>query len=143
MKQRPLPTVLVAVAALFILAGLGAVFDVLVSLAHSRISLNTGVLGLFVGVGLLRLQPGWRTCALVALWLTMILAPIAFMYVAGSSVPVHLVVFGEDVGDAPKSWFALPCILAFVMALWQYKVLTSPEISALFGTDDASPEQNH
>jgi len=51
------PRALKIVAALFVLSGVLAAVEVLVLLARGHVSLNLGILCIFVGYGLLRLRP--------------------------------------------------------------------------------------
>jgi hypothetical protein len=55
--MRPIPPALKIVAWLFIIGGIFAVIHVIVSLMSGRISINLGVFGIFIGRGLLRLNP--------------------------------------------------------------------------------------
>ena len=84
-KQAPLAFKIVA--ALFIVSGIYAALEVLVSLANSRIYLNFGVLGIFIGLGLLRFRRGWRTCALVFTWIALVLLPVFALLVLGGAPP--------------------------------------------------------
>jgi hypothetical protein len=132
-NSKPIPTSLKIVAALFLLGGICSAIEVLVSLLHGHISINFGVLGLFIGPGLLRLSPGWRTCALVFLWLGMIVVPIAAVLFMTASGPAEFTLFGQKVGPAPKGLGVVIAALAFGLAVWQYRVLTRPDVRRLFG----------
>jgi hypothetical protein len=132
-NPKPIPTSLKVVAALFLLGGICSVIEVLVSLLHSHISINFGVLGLFIGPGLLRLSRGWRTCALVFLWIAMIVIPIVAVIFMIASGPAEFTLFGQNVGQAPKGLGVVIAALAFGLAVWQYRVLTRPDVRRLFG----------
>ena len=100
---------------------------------NNHININFGVLGLFIGPGLLRLSRGWRTCALVFLWIAIIGAPfIAIIFIAHSG-PLNFTLFGQKVGHASKEIGLAIAAIVFVIALWQYRVLTRPDIRPLFG----------
>ena len=129
----PIPTSLKVVAFLFILGGVCALIEVLVSLLHAHVSINFGVLGLFIGPGLLRLSRGWRTCALVFLWLAMIGIPIAAVLFLTASGSVDFTLFGQKAGNAPRELGLVIAALAFVLAVWEYRVLTRPDVRRLFG----------
>ena len=60
-----IPVSLKAVAYLFILSGVAALIDIITAAAEGWLQMNFGVLGLFIGWGLFRLDPYWRTVALV------------------------------------------------------------------------------
>lgn len=134
MKQhQPAPLSLKIVAALFILGGISSIVDVITSLTQGNLNLNLGVLGLLVGIGLLRFSRGWRTCALVFLWIALIglpLVALVFLFLAGA---VNYTIFWQNMGGGSR-WLgvALAAVL-FVVVLWQYRVLTRPDIRNLFG----------
>ena len=134
-ENRQIPTSLKVVAILFILGGISAVIEVLVSLAHSHLNINFGVLGLFIGPGLLALRPGWRTCALVFLWIAMIGIPIIAIVMLGHSGPLDFKVLGQNVGHASKELGLAIAVILFLLALWQYRVLTRPDVRRLFGVE--------
>ena len=132
-SDQPPPTSLKIVAVLFIFGGVCAAIDVVASLMHSHISINFGVLGLFIGPGLLRFSRGWRTCALVFLWIGLIGVPIIALLFLAHQGPLDFRVFGQKVGHASKGLGLAAAGLAFVLALWQYRVLTRSDIRERFG----------
>ena len=120
-----LPTALVVVAVLFMLQGAWAAIEVIRDLFQGTINLNFGVLLLFAGIGVLRLRPGWRTCGLVFTWIGMALAPMVSV----------AVLFLGDVGD--RAWIVIVVgALVFGVSVWEYLVLTRPDIRRLFGLED-------
>jgi hypothetical protein len=127
-----IPVSLKIVAALFIFAGISCAIEIVVAVMHKHIDINFGVLGLFVGAGLLRLSRGWHTCALVCVWIELILIPIiaVFMLVAGSR---DITVLGQKTGHASTGVGAGLVFAGFLLACWQYYVLTRPDIRSLFG----------
>ncbi|MEM7681529.1 MAG: hypothetical protein AAF288_06210 [Planctomycetota bacterium] len=137
MDRGKLPTSLIAVAVLFIVGGVFSVLEVLVSLANSRININFGVLGLFIGPGLLRLSRGWRTCALVFIWITLIAVPLFALLLIAVDGPLDYNVFGQKFGHASKAWGLVIVAIVFAIALWEYRVLTRPDVRRLFGLDGA------
>lgn len=131
LRQR-LPVSLVVLAILFILGGISSVIEVFVSLMRNHININFGVLGIFIGIGLLRLRRVWRTCALVFTWLGLIAAPIIGLLFLNHSGPLDFNVFGEKVGHASKELGIVVVIAFFVYSIWQYRVLTRSDIRLLF-----------
>jgi len=99
-EERRLPASLKAVAILFIIGGIFCAIEVIVSLTLGRININLGVLGLFIGPGLLALRSGWRTCALVFIWIALISVPLVLLVMLSSSGSPDLNVFGQRVGHA-------------------------------------------
>ncbi len=114
-ENRQIPPSLKAVAILFLLGGIFAVIEVLVSLAHSHLNINFGVLGLFIGPGILALRPGWRTCALVFLWIAMIGIPTFAMLMLGHSGPLDFNLFGQKVGYASKELGLVIAVILFLL----------------------------
>jgi len=131
--NRPIPASLKAVAIIFIFAGILAVIEVLVALAHGGININFGVLGLFIGPGLLALRSGCRAGALVLLRLAMVVIPISLALMLFHSGPVDFRLLGQKIGHASKGLGFAFAVVAFFLALWQYRVLTRPDIRRLFG----------
>ena len=131
-----LPTALVVVAWLFILSGAAALLGILVGLTNGRMSFNTSVVGLFVGPGLLRLRPGWRTCALVLIWIGLILSPVLAIVMLNAPGSVAINFFGLSVGKGPVllAWVLLAAMITLLV--WQYRVLTRPDVRQLFGLKD-------
>jgi hypothetical protein len=138
-QQQPAPLSLKVVAGLFFLFGLGSAVEVLIRLAQGSIYLNIGVLGLFIGAGLLRYDRGWRTCALVFLWLGMIGFPLAAVLLLATPLPLSFTLFGQQMGEAPKGAGVAVAALGFALALWQYWVLTRPRVRRLFGVPVVQP----
>jgi hypothetical protein len=131
--QSPMPTSLKVVAGLFILSGAWAVLSIIIKLTHNTLSLNLDVLGLFIGPGLLHFSRGWRTCALVFIWFKLICSPIVALLFLFADTPPRWVFFGQTFGEAPRE-AAVALRLAFwLIALWEYRVLTRPYVRRLFG----------
>ena len=136
--QEQAPLALKIVAALFIIGGIFAALEVLVSLARNRISLNFGVLGIFIGLGLLRFRRGWRTCALVFTWIALVFVPVFALLVLGGAHPIHVKLFGQRVGSTSPGTALFLAVAAFALALWQYRVLTRRDVVQLFN-EQAEP----
>jgi hypothetical protein len=133
LPKPSLPTALVVVSWLFILFGISSLLEIISGLFHGRIEFNTGIIALFVGRGLLKLSRGWRTCALVLLWLSFILAPIFVLLLLNSPRPVNLNICGLPAGEAPPGVGLAVIALIFLLAIWQYRVLVGRDVRRLFG----------
>jgi len=131
-SKPKLPVSLKIVAVLFILSGIGAAIEVLASLMRGGINVNLGVLGIFVGIGLFNLKAGWRTCGLVFLWFGMILIPVVGLLAIVGSGQAHYNVFGIKGGSVPMPVALGVAVFFFCIVLWQYRVLTRPDIRELF-----------
>jgi hypothetical protein len=128
---EPTPRALRIVAWLFLLGGLNSVLTILVCALHNQLQLDFGVIGIFVYSGLLRFSSGWRTCALVLLALALVMLPI--IAVLGFVAPEgHLDLFGQHVMSIPPPVVSILMIPWFALALWEWNVLTRPEITTLF-----------
>ncbi len=136
---RHIPTSLRVVAGLFFLSGISCLIEIFVSLLYGRFSVNFGVLALFVGPGLLRLSPLWRTWALVFTWIALVGAPLVgliFLIVPG---PLDFTLFGQPVGQTPNMVGVAFVVVIFLVAVWQYRVLTRPDIRSLFRPRSTEP----
>lgn len=134
--KRSLPLALRVVAFLFILGGISAVMEVITSIINNRLNINFGVLGIFIGLGLFRLRQGWRTCALVFTWMSLIMCPIIGFVFLGHSGPLDFTIFGQKAGYAPKEFGVVMIVVLFVYTFWQYRVLTRRDVRLLFMNDD-------
>src|SRR5688572_29854646 len=134
--SQSIPTSLTVLAVLFILGGIAAMIEIIVSLLHGQLSLNFGVLELFIGAGLLRLNPTWRTWALVFTWIALVVTPVGALIFL-SSADLDFTLFGQKVVQMPKAAGIIAAVAFFIVAVWQYRVLTRPDIRALFRLPDA------
>ncbi len=133
MPQRKLPTVLIVVAILFIIAGVSSAIDMLATLFRGGVKIDFGILNLFVGIGLLKLSRGWRTCGLAFLWIGLIGIPLVAVLFLLSAHRLTLNLFGVPIGYASPLVGIVFAAAIFALFLWQYRVLTRPYIRQLFG----------
>ena len=131
-REKIAHTALKVVAVLFILSGISSLIGVIVALTQSRLSINFGVLGLFIGPGLLRLSPAWRTWALVFTWLALVGAPLGVLLFLATPGSLDFKLFGQTVGQLSKTVAVGLAAVTFLIALWQYWVLTRPDVRELF-----------
>lgn len=117
------------VAWLFIVSGALALLG---AYQGGRFVLGTGLLGVPIGIGLLGYRSGWRTVALVWLWLGLIGLPLlgGLALFAGSNVEVS--------GRHSPLLFAGAFAVGFLLELWQYRVLTRPEVRRWFDLGEVS-----
>ncbi len=139
MGKRSLPASLIVVAVLFLVEGATAAVEVLHSLANNGININFGVIGIFVGWGLLKLRPGWRIVALVLLVIGMVVSAIGAAVFLGGGLagdgPLDFSVGGQLVGHVSVIIAVIFAAGMFVLCFWQYRVLRRPEIRELFGVE--------
>lgn len=131
-KKPVVPTCLKVVAWLFIVGGVLAVIEIIVSLMNNHININLGVLGIFIGLGLFKLKAGWRTCALVFIWLTLIILPVFAILSIVDPSKLHYRILGQNVGRAPVPVALATAAIFFCFFLWQYRVLTRGDIREIF-----------
>ena len=129
---RPIPKALAIVAILFLLEGVGSIAKILVKLYSGSVFIDFGVLGIPIFFGLRRFSAGWRTCALLFLWMGLLIAPIMFIsgFVVAHSVDSDLC--GIPLGKVAPIWGTIISVPLFFLTLWQYRVLTCPDLRARF-----------
>ncbi len=128
--MRAIPQPLKIVAWLFIVSGICAAIKIVFLLLAGHININLGVLSIFVGRGLLRLNPRALTWAMFFTWLGLIFMPIFIaisFFMSG-----NLTFLGLQLGKAPFGLTILLGIAGFALVYWQYTVLTQPQIRQLF-----------
>ena len=125
------PLALRLVSALFLVSGLWAAFSILFGLLHGHIRLNFNILGLWIGPGLILHNRTCRTLALCFIWIGLIMLPIFALFTfSRSSVAFRFL--GIPIGHIPGPAALLCATAIFLLTLWQYRVLTRPEIGKLF-----------
>lgn len=134
-STRPLS--LVAVAVLFILMGFLSLLGMLRSVFEKDFRFNIGVLGLFIGVGLLRHRPGWRTCALFFIYLGLVSSFFGAVVFLLISLPVELSLPGGETIELPGILRSLIAGLLFALYYWKFRILNRRDVRALFR--DESP----
>lgn len=139
------PWQLWVVAALFILAGATAVWEyarewewIFEPDPRSRIyGINFGILGLPIGIGLLRLRPWWRMTALVTLGMSFAgVLLLGGLWLSGHSLQQSTIrarVFERELSDGGAVALGMLIIaVAMLVMIWIWRVLVCPEIKALF-----------
>jgi hypothetical protein len=138
-QERQIPTALSIVAYLFLVFGVLTAIDMIFRLTRGEIYLDAGILGIWIFAGLRRYSRGWRTCALVVIWIAFIVLPLAIVYALFEGGPAHLEVFGQRVASVSPGWVVVVAALFFPLEIWQYRVLTRPDIYRLFYGDSDIP----
>jgi hypothetical protein len=126
------PKALTVVAWLFVIGGVCVCIEILIGLLRQHLSLNLGVIGIFIGMGLLRLSRGWRTMALVSLWIALLGTPLVAMMALSGMGALSFTVFGIKVAQMSIGPFLIYAFGFFVLTVWQYRVLTRSDVRALF-----------
>ncbi|HXA17701.1 MAG TPA: hypothetical protein VN380_11960 [Thermoanaerobaculia bacterium] len=140
---RKTPIALTVVSVVFLLGGIGTLIQILMAFRHGQFSIDTGILGIPIFFGLRSYSALWRTIALCLLWLGLILSPVIAALALFNKMPVDFNLFGQHVAAIPSFWLPIATIPFFVLLLWEYRVLTRPDIRVLFlpisRPPDASP----
>ena len=142
-SPRPVPTPatrprsLVVVAALFLVAGCLAAWDVGRSFHTQYHNFNFGVLALPVGIGLLRLRPWWRSTALLMLWLPLVLAAIVGVLALFGNFHLppltRVEIYGHTLTGPAGLLSALAAgVVWFALFVWTNHVLIRADVAALF-----------
>lgn len=131
-QLQSLPRALRIVAAIKLVGGILAVVGILVRLTQGHLHLDLGVLGIPMYFGLLRLSRGWRTCALVFLWIGMVVAVLALGVGTFGTMPTFVHVFGIELASVQHWWTAVGAVPLFLLCFWQYRVLLRHDVRSLF-----------
>jgi hypothetical protein len=127
-----IPSALRVVAYIQLVIGIYSMIGIIVLLFHGKISFQTGVLGIPIFFGLLKLRNGWRICAMVLLCFGMIICPIMFFASFSIGGPAFFELFGIQVTRIPVWFVSASTIPFFLLVLWQYRVLIRPDVRRLF-----------
>lgn len=130
-KQNPLS--LIIVAFIFLVIGLGGLHGMLETLYNERfLGINVGILGIPVCYGLLKHRQGWRTLAFFFVWIQLLGPLIAMGILIFNREMTVFKLFGISSQTMSFPMALITLVAIFLLALWQYKVLTSEKIKALF-----------
>jgi len=127
-----LPIQLKIVSWIFILGGISAAIEIFIDATKGHMNLNFGVLGIFVGIGLLHLKRGWRTLALVFLLMALIFTPIVGVLAISRPGNLDFQLFGQKIAAISPFLFFLLLAGFFALTLWQFRVLVCRDVSAIF-----------
>jgi hypothetical protein len=134
-----IPLSLKIVAWLLILDGVRAAIETLLDLSHGRVFIQFDFVDIFVGWGLLRLRPGWRTFALVIAWLNLLAALVAALFLATHSGTMKFVILGRFHWSFTNGVLSLLIIPFFAFFIWEIWVLMRPDVRQLFFPNPLEP----
>jgi len=129
---RQIPTTLSVVSYLFLIEGVLSVIEIVFSATRGAVHPDFGFLGLFIFGWLRRYSRGWRTCALVFIWIDLIFLAFVIGLVLYDGGAVWRSLSGREFVSIPLGWSLMMLVPFFVLVLWQYRVLTRPDIRSLF-----------
>jgi hypothetical protein len=125
------PVKLQIVATLFVLCGISSIITFIIKLSQGALYLPFDILGFPIAYGLLHFRSGWRTLALVFIWIALIFIPV--LMILGVFTPNrYFEIFGIKVAEISLFSFLLIVSAVYALIIWQYRVLTDPEVSILF-----------
>lgn len=127
-----IPTSLKIVALIFIFSGLYSTWNILDAASKGTLSLNFGVLNLFAGMGLLKLNRECRIFALIILWIVMVGLPVLIAVYRIYPDLLSLEILNKEVIRLPIPVSIALILTAYVLSFWEYRVLRRPDIRRLF-----------
>jgi len=137
-QNRNIPTPLSVVSYLFLIMGFMAAIEILAGLTRGAFHFNLAILGFWIFFGLRRYSPGWRTCALVFVWIGMIIPCLMFVLVLFLGRPGNIKIFGQRYDGGSSAWMLIP-VAFFALEFWMYRVLTRPDIRSMFYDESQRP----
>ena len=120
------------VAILFLVTGISACVEFVLSFGQQRIFVPYGVLGFFICSGLTGYRRNWRTVALVLLWIALISIPLAAIFAIFSGAPTYIELLGFRIAQVPFLIFLAWAAACWLFNFWQYGVLMRPSIRMKF-----------
>ncbi|MEI6781664.1 MAG: serine/threonine-protein kinase [Verrucomicrobiota bacterium] len=130
-----LPRPLIVVAGCFIIIGLISAWRVGSGFVQGTFSLDLGILGVPIGIGLLRLRPWWRKAAIALLLFSFALILVA-AGLALSGFPFsgrRLFFLEECFSAASRPWAIFTGFVGWLVVQWKvYSILIRSDIKALF-----------
>jgi hypothetical protein len=132
-----IPTALRVVATLQLLGGMSALGGMIDRLGHGELYLDVGVLGIPAFFGLIWLKPGWRTFVLIVTLAWLVAMPVLFILglAVAELVPAEVRMFGLTIATLSALWMSALMVPLFLLLLWQFRVLTRPDVAALFAPE--------
>jgi len=132
-SRPPLPLALKAVAWVEIFQGLAAVGAIIHSAVMGWPNADPGYLSIPAGIFLLRLQRTWRLYLLVTSWISFVLLPLIGVATFLLEEPLDIRILNVNTKVLSDGTIALFAGTLFLIMIWQYRVLTRPEVKELFG----------
>lgn len=133
-ESAQIPRDLRVVAYIHLVLGIGSLAEFVGRLTQNHFQVAIGILGIPICFGLLRLSRGWRTCALVLLWIGLLVVPVALVLGLVGSGPATFGILGIPVGQIARGWFSALAAAVLVLVAWQLRVLVRPGVRQLFSS---------
>jgi hypothetical protein len=117
------------VSYLFLVIGLLALAEMVLSTVKGTFHFNFGILGIGIFAGLRRYSKIWRTCAIAFTWYGIVTLSISLVVCLYGPASATLGFIGPI---EPADWLSIPLVMVLLLTLWQYRILTHPAIRRLF-----------
>jgi hypothetical protein len=122
------PLALKIVAYLSILSGIEAGLSMIIGIIGSSLKIDFGIVGIFVGLGLLRGSLKWREWALIFVNFEIVVLTLIIVFSINKPHDIYFKVFGVKVGRMPLE-LALLFTLGFaILIFWEYSVLKRKDV---------------
>lgn len=125
------PTSLTVVAWLFILLGILAIVSTATRALSGTLSLNSLVLALPGGIGLLRVRRGWRLFCLCGLCLGI----LGSVFLTAVAILAPHKIYFSGLGRTSPEFAVLAAVASILVYAWAYWVLTRKDVCAIFGVE--------
>ncbi len=127
------PSDLKFVAYLFVLQGVFAIARMMIVLLNDRVCIDIGVLGLFVGFGLLGFSNDWWRFAKAFTLFKLLIMPLVLFVWTGlipSVADFRVTTFSNFI--VSEELVILTCVFVWAASLWQYHVLNAGHVRAIY-----------
>ena len=130
----PLPLALKAVAWLTIAHGVISVGNNIHSILRPGFpQVGLGFLFIPAGIGLLKLRRGWRITMLLWIWTLLISIPVSIGLASMRQESIDNWFLSFQMPHQPEGLRLTCSLLMLFFVIWQFHVLTRPDVKALFG----------
>lgn len=140
-QDRKPPILLQIVAWLFIIEGIFAILEMIISPFYGRLFFDFGLFCLPIGKRMLKGDPKSREWALLFIYLGFILVPIISWILMDASGPFYLKVFGIRIQEIDASIFLLFAIGSMLLTLFELYVMYRADTKQFFSVDLPSEEE--
>jgi hypothetical protein len=126
-ERQRIPFELAVLAALFLLTGISGLVGFVQEFLNHNINVDPSLLGIPIGIGLLRFRRGWRWLALFCIALDFVVM-VAFVVFGG---PPQVLVLGRPIPLPAQAVVALEAATLLVLA-WAFLALARRKVAVLF-----------
>jgi hypothetical protein len=128
------------IALLFVAQGVWAAWLIVWHLLHANVDLRIDVLGIWIGMGLLRRSERARRWANVMLYLDAAVVLVVSGIALALRGPAHVTFWGTSLGDGPAWLLFFLVIPGLALIVWEVRTLRHPDVRAQFQMTEPIPE---